>query len=336
MCRIKPIPHLFFAGILLAGLWPMAGGSSWAAEKEVVNVHIPSYDTSIAPIFVAKERGYYEEEGMQARLLLSKAAIGIKALVAGSFDFSTAAGSASTAIVEGVPLRIVMITTFKPTFWIYTRQPMKSPLELKGKRIGVSSMGGLSDILARMALQQVGLDPLKDVITVVAGADAARVLALQGGSIDAAVLNAPSKFKAAELGFRELMFLGDKVEALSGGVAATVKYLQARPQTAQRFITATLKGQKAYTADREGSLPYMVKYMGVSEQVARNLYDATIAVFTPDGIRDEAFMRNEIQFKVSTLQPKKSPTPEQIFDLSLARAANAALRASNWSPTRGR
>jgi NitT/TauT family transport system substrate-binding protein len=162
--------------LLAVFLLPNAGAS---AESEPVNVHIPSFDISVIPLYVARGKGYFREEGLEPSMILARPNLGINGMLSGNFHFSASAGSASTAIARNIPLKVVLVNSFKPTFWIYGRENIKSPLQLKGKKLAVSSLGGLSHTLARLALKKSGLDPDRDVVMIAAGTGETRPCCLE-------------------------------------------------------------------------------------------------------------------------------------------------------------
>lgn len=318
---------LFFVAILTVFL---GSKDSVGAEREAINVHVPSFDISVIPFYIAKDKGYFNEDGLEASFVLATPGVGINGLVAGNYDFSAAAGSASTAIARNIPLKVVLIHTFKPGFWIYAREDIKDLLQLKGKKLGVSTIGALPHTLAKVALRKVGLDPDREVVMISAGTDDVRFAALQKEALDAAVFNAPFKIRAKKAGLKEVIFLGEGVHGLSGGVVTTVRMIQTRPETVQRFVTAALKGHKYFLADREGTVRIMAKYMKVETGMAKELYETTLPTFTEDGTRGEDFMKSEAQLQAAGLDLKEAPPFDRPFDLSFARRANQLLRS--WKP----
>jgi len=315
-----------FLGLSMALLWAHDGAG---AEREPVRVHSPSFDISVIPLYIAKDKGYFSDEGLDSLFILAADNIGVQALIAGEFDFSASATGASRASARNIPLKILLAHTFKPGFWIYAREDIR-PTQLKGKKLAISSFGGLSHALAKLALRKVGLDPDRDTVMIAAGTTDMRFAALQSGTVDAAVLNAPGKFKAKRAGLKEVLFLGEQVYALSGGVATSVKMIQSRTETVQRFVTAALKGLIYFSKNREGSIPIMAKYMKVDNQMAKELYETTIQTFTQDGTVDESFMKSEAQLQADVLSIKEPPPFDRPFDLSFARKANQRLK--NWKP----
>jgi NitT/TauT family transport system substrate-binding protein len=302
---------------------------SFSAERESIKVHSPSFDISVIPLYVAKDRGYFADEGLDPLFVLAADNIGVQALIAGEFDFSASATGASRASARNIPLKVVVAHTFRPAFWIYARENLK-PAQLQGKKLAISSFGGLSHALARLALRRLGLDPERDVVMIAAGTTDMRFAALHSGTVDAAVLNAPGKFKAKSAGLHEVLFVGAEVYGLSGGVATTVKMIQTKPQTVQRFVNGALKGHKYFLANREGSVPIMAKYMKIDAAMARQLHDATIETFTQDGTISDEIMKSEAQLQASALDLKEVPPFDRAFDMGFARKANQSLK--NWQP----
>ncbi len=319
---------LVFVSIFIALI--LCSRDTLSAERENVNVHIPSFDISVIPLYIAKEKGYFAEEGLEPSMILANPGVGIKGLVAGNFQFSASAGSASTAIARNIPLKIVLINTFKPAFWIYARENIKSALQLKGKKLAVSSLGGLSHTLAKLALKKAGLDPDRDVVMIAAGTTDIRLAALQTRVVDAAVLNAPGKFKAKKAGLKELLFIGEHIDSVSGGVATTMELIQTRPETVQRFVTGAVKGLKYFLLNRSGAILSMIRNMNIDTEMAKEVYEMSIPMFTEGGIAGEGFMKSEVQLQAGVLGLKEVLPFGQPFDMSFALKANQGLK--NWTP----
>jgi NitT/TauT family transport system substrate-binding protein len=322
--RIFLIAKLAVVITLLAGAFC---SGSLAAEQ--VKVHNPSFDISIVPVFVAQEKGYFREEGLEPVFILATPGVGINGLIAGSFDFSAAGGSASTAIARNIPLKVLLVHTFKPGFWIFARENL-SPSQLKGKKIAVSTLGSLVHTLARLGLKKLGVDADKEVVMLATGTDEVRLMALKTGVVDAAVFNTPTSIKARREGLKEVVFLGDQVYGLSGGVVTNAKMIETRPETVQKFVTGAVKGLKYIASNREGAIPILVKYMRMDAELVKEVYDTTVRTFTPDGTPGEDFMRSEAQIQAAALNLKELPPPERPFDFSFARKANDRLK--NWKP----
>ena len=148
-------------------------------------------------------------------------------------------------------LAVVGTQLDKFTFSLYTKPEIKTPQDLRGKILGVSRFGGSLDISLRYGLQQVGLDPKRDNITLVQAGGMPEIMAgLTAGKLDGAMLLSVYAQRGKELGYRELLDLGTLDVSFPQGVTLTTREFCAtngiwpndswRPiSTAWRFFSKT-------------------------------------------------------------------------------------------------
>ena len=105
-----------------------------AQELIKVPVQIPSISPAVSAFAIARERGYYRQEGLDAQLVVIPSALGVQALLGGNIKFSTAGGSGLLPILRGAPVKYVFTTFSRPMFWLYARADIRSVESLKGKK----------------------------------------------------------------------------------------------------------------------------------------------------------------------------------------------------------
>ena len=129
---------------------------TWAAEKsaKLSPVRIGYVSRSIVdrPYIIARDRGFFREEGLEPELIFMRAAQTIPAMLAGGVDFGTATGTAIAAAVSGVDVRLIFALTDRPSFDLISVQSITSIPQLRGKKLGTSGVGSLAEILARQIL----------------------------------------------------------------------------------------------------------------------------------------------------------------------------------------
>src|SRR5258705_2678604 len=112
----------------------------WSAEKsaKLAPVRIGYVSRSILdmPFMIARDRGYFREEGLEPELIFMKAAQTIPAMLAGGTDFGTATGTGVAAAVSGVDVRVVFALTDKPSFDLFALPSIANVQQLRGKKIG--------------------------------------------------------------------------------------------------------------------------------------------------------------------------------------------------------
>ena len=131
------ISALAASAILLAIEQSIAQTSS-----QKVRIAYSSSGVNYIDLFLGKEKGYFREEGLEPQFIQMSSNMAITANIAGELDGQAAIGSAIRAILRGAPLRVVVVTLRRPLFWLVVRPEYRSVKELKGKVLGISTIGG--------------------------------------------------------------------------------------------------------------------------------------------------------------------------------------------------
>src|SRR6266404_1322616 len=215
---------------------------------------------------IAQLKGFYREEGLDVETILIRGAVGQQALIGGSVDYSSAAGSVIAAGVRGAPVRLVLIVNSKPQFDLVGSPEIKSMQQLKGKVVGISSRGGAVDLLTQLILTKHGLTPNKDVTSIVIGTPEELATALRTGLIAACLLSPPRQVILYREGFSRLAYSGDYLASYpSGGVGAKEEKIKNNQAEVLSFVRASLKGLQYYSQHRPESIDIILKYLGVKD-----------------------------------------------------------------------
>ena len=132
---------------------------------------------------------------------------------------------------------------------------IKQPHDLRGKTIGVQSIGGTNWVIANLWLEHLGLDPRRDKIQIVpAGEQSVRVLGMEVGRIDASALGTAYSRSLKNKGFN---ILGDsmnvKVPLTGSDVVATKNLLEDRPELLENILKALIEGMAFFVNPRNKS-----------------------------------------------------------------------------------
>ncbi len=300
-------------------------------ETRTVNVAVVGFTVNTA-FTTAKEKGYYLEEGLEVQFILMNAVVASRALVARDVEFSSLSGAALTAILAGAPLRFLFSSLQRPLLWLYARPDIREVKGLKGKRVGVSSIGSNDDFLLRDLLRRHGIEADKEVAILGLGGPLGHA-ALRGGSVDAAVTVLPHNFRLEEEGFRELIaFIKEDWVDLNGSAVVRDGLLQSDPSLVEKFIRGTLKGFFHYRDNRSGTIPIIARYLKIKEDFAGKIYDVTRPVMTSDGTVSEDLQRKSLEPLLKRLGQKEPPPLERIFNYSLLRKIRTDLETERWKP----
>ena len=155
----------YFATLLMIaiGLLPCitenalsAGGSDKLTR---VRMGLAARSTTSMPFFVAKERGFFREEGLEVELIVMQAIQTIQATLGNSTQFASATGSAVSSAVRGADIKVILAVTDRPSFDLIVQPNIMSVQQLRGKKIGTGGVGSLAEILARRILDVNGVRP---------------------------------------------------------------------------------------------------------------------------------------------------------------------------------
>ena len=304
-----------------------------AQELVKTPVQIPAITPAATAFAVARDRGYYRQEGLDAQLIVMPSALGTQALLGGNVKFSTAGGAGLLPILRGAPIRFMFTTFNRPMFWLYSRSDIRSVENLKGKKVGVSSLGSGPDSLLREILKKHGLDGGRDVAILPVGSGTARFFALQAGTVDAAMLSIPANLMAQDAGFRELVsFIDQEWIELQGTINVTDQLLASDPTLVEKFIRATLKGFIHFRDLRSQTIGILIRFLRVKEDAAAKIYELMRPSLTQDGIVSEEIQRKSLEHVIDRVGLKEPPRLDKIFDYSLAVKVRNELRAKGWKP----
>src|ERR671922_1985145 len=127
--------------LVLSVPWLLLALSSGHAEN--VKIGIPSLTVTMMPVAVAKEQGFFQNEGLNVDMVLMPASLNIKVLLSGDIQYATTITAGVVANVRGVNTRVVMCFVDRPLLDLVNTPEIGSIADLKGKLVGISSRGGL-------------------------------------------------------------------------------------------------------------------------------------------------------------------------------------------------
>jgi NitT/TauT family transport system substrate-binding protein len=305
----------------------------WSAEKsaKLAPVRIGYVSRSILdmPFIVARDRGYFREEGLEPELIFIKAAQTIPAMLAGGIDFGTATGTAIAAAVNGVDVRIVFALTDKPSFDMLALPSISNLQQMRGKKIGVTAFGALAEILARQIFIANKIPP-EQVTFLPLGTSDVLYVALKAGTIDATMLQIPQNFLAVDEGFRKLASGADVYRAVQGGLTTTKATINERPELVTKMIRITQRSLRAIRNDKKAAIEFIKgPYLDLGkdrDRFAERIYDAALQYYLQTGAVDEKLQREMIAVAAQRIKPKELAPPERVFDFSFAQKVADSLR----------
>jgi len=224
-----------------------------------------------------KELDLPRKQGLDVEMLyVPVSSRAIQAALAGEIQFLTSGGVANiNANIAGADFVGLTATLSTFIFKVLSQPDLREVNALKGKKVGISRLGGASDFSARYALERWGLAPDRDVAIIQVGGEPELMLALQGKAIDAAVISEPFATLAARSGFNVLYDLSRfEVPYTLHGIGTRKSFIRDNRDVVIRFMKAYLEGIYLFKTNRELALNTLKKYTRLSDiSVMQSVYD---------------------------------------------------------------
>ena len=304
------------AVVLALSLPVFALMSHSARAADTVRVGLAAVYPAYAIPYAAQELGFYKEKDLDVQITQFRGGPATQeALASGAIDISTIApAAAALAIAKGVAEKIVALSVpSTPQGWyilVPAASSIKSMAELKGKTVGVTQKGSLTDFWVQRAAAKAGIT----VQTIPLGASAV-MPALKAKQVDAAILWPIFSYKGiAEGDFRSIDDLGATMEAsVSEGWAATSEMIQNRPAVLRRWLEANSRAIIYLQNQDDWAIDFLKRYFDEKDDhVVKLVLDNFIKRINPDGVMKPEWMEVSLKLAASAGMETKLKA-DQIF-----------------------
>ena len=252
----KTGPHWTFQiGLLTLGLLALLIslplGVCAAAERRV-QIGFVSFTAAYAPLWLAADRGFFAQEGLDPELIfIGSAPTMVASMIAREVPLASTAGTAVvSAVAGGAPLKILATFNNRVGSDLMARPGIVRPEDLRGKRVGVQSMGGGIWMQTLLALEHLGLEPVRDRLHIqVIGPQPQLAKALEAGAIDVTVLPTAFSQPLKARGYPVLLeFLNANIPLTGTSLIALKETAEQSPQLVERALKGLLRAL-AFTHD---------------------------------------------------------------------------------------
>jgi ABC-type nitrate/sulfonate/bicarbonate transport system substrate-binding protein len=291
-------------------------------------VRITYASRSIASLlpFIASDKGFFQEELLEPQLILTRGTTAMAATVAGDVEAIHILGAAIRGIIQGLPLKVLAVNQKLPLFWLVTRPELKTFKDLKGKTMAVTTIGGSQQLAGFHMLRKGGIDPTKEITSIVSGDVPAQLQAQISGPVHITVLSAPTVFVARDrYKLNLLASLSDEYVNFISGIIVSEKALKEKSGIIRRTLRALAKANRYFYGNENASAEILAKYLNVSQQIALETYRFSRPAFTRNGIPTDKEVQEHLKSDAQFLNLKQPVQASSVFDFSLQREVNNEL-----------
>jgi ABC-type nitrate/sulfonate/bicarbonate transport system substrate-binding protein len=275
-------------GLALAAFATLLAQPGGAAEKLVVGKASPN-SPAMLPVDVGVKTGIFAKHGLDVEISVFGGGAKLhQAMAAGSVGIGVGAGPELALIAKGSPELAICNSSRPPVFLaivVPADSKVRSPDELKGAKIGVTTTGSLTYWLAREFARQRGWGP-EGVTTVTIGGEAsATFAAFRTHSVDAVIVATSLAFQLEENKEGRLLLTVDKFvgNMSSGTIFASKELMDKNPDTIRRFLAGWFDTVDFMRKNKAETVRIASEMTGFSQSVQAKEYDLTMPMFNDDG-----------------------------------------------------
>ena len=311
---------------ILCFLGLFSRNDSFAQTTEKIIFSIPSRSIAAIDLYVAKERGFFRDEGLDVDIVQIRGNVAIAAALSGQVQATNGVGTVIRALQRSeLPMKILTVSLKRNLFWLVSRPEITTLAQLKGKTLGTTTLGGSQHSAAMRLIRRGGVEE-KDITVVVGGDVPAQLQSLVGRTIDAAALSPPTVILARDKhGMNILGSAMDDLANLQNGTAVTEKFLREKRDVMKRILRARIKANRYFMENERGTAEVLAKFQTVDFPVALESYRLAKPAFTLNGIPSDKDIEDFLKAEAELLKLKEPVAPSKIFDFSLQREVNHEL-----------
>jgi ABC-type nitrate/sulfonate/bicarbonate transport system substrate-binding protein len=263
-------------------------GATTAHAGDIVRVgKSVSQPFAFAPLEIGIAQGIWQKHGLDVQVTVFAGDAKLQqALVTNGVDFGLGSGPAMGFLAKGVPAKAVGALANEPLSMgliVGAASTIRTPAELKGAKIGVTTNGSLSYWLARELSRQLGFGS-DGIGTVALGAIGAQFAALKRGQIDGTILSSSQGYQLEKGGEgRLLLRFGSYIKKFHTHVMfATEPMIKEKPDQVRRFLAGWKDVIAFMAANKDETVRLAMKVTGLDEAIERREYDDVMPMMSRD------------------------------------------------------
>jgi NitT/TauT family transport system substrate-binding protein len=277
---------------------------------------------SFLPVEFGDRVGLFREEGIELELNTMQPAVALAAIASDQVDYVLTAAEVMRATLAGLAsIKLVGGITNSVNWFLYGTGGVRTMSDLRGKAIAVGGPKGEIELGARAVLAASGLHLERDGITFRTGTlTPDRLAHMQQGTLDAAVIAAPSHFRADEMGFHRLSDMGEVLEMPPASWATSEKKIQSQPEEIKRVLRATIRAVDYIHAHPDEAAAFIQEKFKLSPEQARASLELDLRRFARRAELPETGLQNWLNALAEVGEiPSANVSLDRLQDLSLLR-----------------
>jgi NitT/TauT family transport system substrate-binding protein len=244
-------------------------------------------NVQFTPLYVAVERGYFAEEGIDLTFDYGMEHDLLK--LAGTDELQFVIGSGDQVILarsQGLPVVYVANWYRRFPVAVAALEPLDSPQALIGKDVGIPGLYGASYIGWLALLDSVGIEPTSVNLVSIGYTQVASMIAEQVDATVVYAMNEPVQLRHEGYEVR-LIEVADHIDFVSNGLISNEKTIQEQPELVRSMVRAMLRGLQDTMDDPDAAFAICRKHVPEidddSAPLQRAVLEAALDFWSPGG-----------------------------------------------------
>ncbi len=296
-----------------------------ARADEKVRIGISSSSPGFLPTVVAEKKGFFTKYGITSEHIRISLAVAMNALGTGDLDYAVTMAQGVSAAIQGVPVKLVMMTQDKLVFFLMTKPNIQKVADLKGKVICISYFGSTTHLVADVIAKQNGLTPGQDLKILPCGDDMGRLTSLDQGRVEGVIGGPPLNMWGAKKGYHIIAWAKDYTNLPQNALIVTDKKIQQSRDQVKRVIKGTIEALRFIQENKNESIDILAAYSRSDKPTAIGMFESYFPAYSPNGAMSDAALAAALDDAVTRAKMDKKIPLTQIADWSVYAEARREM-----------
>ena len=304
---------------------PLSLFAADAPLRTKIRIATAAPSPSYFPIYAAVQKGFFARRGFDVEMIQMSPTLTAAALLNRAVDYTIIPSTIATAAARGAPAKVIHFASVKLQHTLVVRADINAVTELAGKKIAGSGFGNLVAYEIQFLIERYKLGPKTTIISAQSSID--RLIAVQRGLAEAAIIAAPADIKGEEMGLKRLIAMGTLLQIPQAGLATTDEKIKTNRGEVLEVLKAAIDGLDYTANQREDATALIGKWMALTPAQAIKAYDSVKDTYSRDGVPTQEQSKAYIAMLAATAGLSAELPASTIFDFSLSAAAAKELAA---------
>jgi ABC-type nitrate/sulfonate/bicarbonate transport system substrate-binding protein len=300
---------------------------STADAEDKIRVGISSSSPGFLPTVIAEKKGFFARHGLSSEHIRISLAVAMNALGTGDLDYAVTMAQGVSAAVQGVPVKLVMMTQDKLVFFLMTKTNIQKVADLKGKVICISYFGSTTQLVADVIARQNGFTPGQEIKIIPCGDDLGRFVSLEQGRVDGVIGGPPLNMWGAKKGYHVIAWAKDYTNLPQNALIVTDKKIQQSRDQVKRTIKGTIEALRFIQENKSEAIDILANYSRSDKATAAGMFESYFPAYSPNGNMTDAALAAALEDAVTRAKIERKIPLTQIADRTLLAEVQKEMAA---------